>query len=202
VPSVLTPFGGPAQAFLTDISDETHPVQDGILGLHINDPLNCPAQLASGVNASSHYHDVDDPAHTTFAMVSMWNAGLRVFDVRHPEAPREVAYFNPGQYDSPLLDEGTMFLDTGLNMMGGRGLDQAWGHVRYDPETGTIWVTTRLGGFWVLEIEPQVRAALGLPELPARLPSGGPPRSGNEPALAAGVLDPLTPALYCTLGRF
>lgn len=77
VPGVLTPVGGAAQAFLTDISDETRPRDAGILGLRINDPTNCAAQLASGVNASSHYHDVDDAVDTTFAMVSMWNAGLR-----------------------------------------------------------------------------------------------------------------------------
>jgi hypothetical protein len=34
------------------------------------------------VNASVHYHDVDDEARTTFAMASMWHAGLRVTDVR------------------------------------------------------------------------------------------------------------------------
>ena len=201
LPSELTPVGGAAQAFLTDVHDETQPQPAGTLGLAINDPINCGSQVASGVNASSHYHDVDDPADTTFAMVSMWNAGLRVFDVRDPRAPREVAYFNPGQYDSPLGDPGAAPLDDGLNLMGARGLDQAWGHVRYVAETGHIWVTTRLGGFWVLELEPQVRAALGLPDRPAVHPLGTPPRTGSEPPLSAGLLDPAAPALYCTLGR-
>ena len=49
------------------------------------------------MNASTHYHDVDDPRDTTFAMVSVWNAGLRIFDVRDPAHPRQVAYFNPGR---------------------------------------------------------------------------------------------------------
>ena len=51
-------------------------------GLAINDPVNCPTQLDSRTNSSVHYHDVDDPDDTTFVMASMWNAGVRVFDVR------------------------------------------------------------------------------------------------------------------------
>lgn len=93
-----------------------------------------------------------------------------------------------------------MPLDSGLNMMGARGLDQAWAHVRYVPETGHIWLTTRLGGFWVLELEPQTRAALDLPPQPARFPEGAAPRSSNEPVVAQPLLD-TQPALYCTIGR-
>jgi hypothetical protein len=135
-------------------------------------------------------------------MVSMWNAGLRIFDVRDPAAPREVAYFNPGQFETPLFESGTMVFDGGLNTMGGRGLDQAWAHVRYVPETGHIWLTTRLGGFWVLELEPQVRDALDLPPLEARSPLGAPARRADEQRIAAPLLDLRAPALYCTLGRF
>lgn len=200
----LTPVGGAAQAFLTDISDEATPVDRGTLALDINNPANCPYQLASGVNASSHYHDVDDPEDTTFAMVSMWNAGLRIFDIRDPDSPTEVAYFNPGQFDVPLLDASGAPLDPYLNLQGQRDLDQAWGHVRYVPETGHVWVATRTGGFWVLELEPQVRDALDLDRRPTRRANGAPPRPpasravmGNSPADVSS-----SPAQYCTLGRF
>ena len=202
VPEVLTPAGGAAQAFLTDIDDETAPVDRGTLGLAINDPVNCPTQLASGVNASSHYHDVDDPTDTTFAMVSMWNAGLRIFDVRDPDAPVEVAYFNPGAFDVPLLDTSGAPVDLFLNGTGQRDLDQAWAHVRYVPETGHIWLATRSGGFWVLELAPQVRAALDLPALPARFPDGTPPRPDSSRfAPGAPLLTTSQAAFYCTLGR-
>jgi hypothetical protein len=206
VPSVLTPAGGVAQPFLTDITDEAHPTPAGTMRLAINDLVNCPAAVASGVSASSHYQDVDDPTHTSFVMVSMWNAGLRIFDVRDPAAPREVAYFNPGQFASPAFDQGAAPLDGGLNLMGWRGLDQAWAHIRYVPETGQIWLTTRLGGFWVLELEPQIRALLGLPARPAYAPDGGSPRPDGTPmaATAARNAGPIgrSPAVYCTLGKF
>jgi hypothetical protein len=198
----LTPVGGAAQPFLTDIGDETAPVDRGRLTLEINEPAHCVDALASGVNASSHYHDVDNPDDTTFAMVSMWNAGLRVFDVRDPDEPTEVAYFNPGVFGVPLLDPSGAPLDPLLNLQGQPGFDQAWGHVRYEPETGHIWVATRTGGFWVLELEPQVREFLGLPALPTRSPNGAPPRPAAGPSTATPpALEPSSPTFYCTLGR-
>ncbi len=129
--------------------------------LAINDPANCATELADQVNASVHYHDVDNPADTTFAMLSMWNAGLRIADLRDPLHPKEAAYFNPGAYST---------------VPGGVVLDQAWSHVRYLPASGQIWFTTLTGGFWVLELEPQVRAALGLPSVPSAHPLGAPAR--------------------------
>lgn len=191
LPSVLNPFAGAAEPFLTDISDEANPdMEVSQLQLDINRPQNCLAQLDSGVDASVHYHDVDNPDDTTFVMASMWNAGLRVFDVRDPVDPVEVAYFNPGD-----VAEGSEVV-----------LDQAWGHVRYVPETGHIWFATASGGFWVLELEPQVRDHLGLDDAdtpadpPAHYPHGRPGRAGVT--VAASTLENAAPAaaVYCTLG--
>ena len=60
------------------------------------------------------------------------------------------------------------------------GLDQAWAHVRYRQDTGQIWLTTATGGFWVLELEPQVRAALGLPSRPVAAPQRRHPTAGGH----------------------
>lgn len=146
VPETANPFAGPAQPWLTTIADPAHPVTVSQFGLEINDPANCPEQLQAGENDSVHYHDVDDAGDTTFVMASMWNAGVRVFDVRDPRNPTEVAYFNPGDIDP---SEDTT-------------LDHAWGHVRYDARTGQIWFATAAGGFWVVRIEGQVRRHLDL----------------------------------------
>jgi hypothetical protein len=183
LPERLNPVAGPAEPWLTDISDETDPVLVSQFGLEINQPEHCGAQFDSGVDASVHYHDVDDPDDTTFVMASMWNAGLRVFDVRDPVHPVEVAYFNPGD------------VAPGDDVV----LDQAWGHVRWVPETNHIWFATASGGFWVVELQPQVRRALGLigPHRGPKVGAGGPGRAGVT--VAGRPVDPLA-ASYCTIG--
>jgi hypothetical protein len=189
LPSALTPFAGAAQPRLTDVENRTRPRTVSTLELEINDPLNCVTQASSGVDASSHYHDVDDPDDTTFAMVSMWHAGLRIFDLRHPEAPTEVAYFNPGRFRSPDADpvQATLTRD---------GLDIAWGHVHYHRETGHIWLATQTGGFWVLELAPQVREHLDLPERPSLHPDGTAPRPESSHLVVQNVE---LGGIYCTL---
>jgi hypothetical protein len=179
VPARLNPLAGASQPWLTDITDERHPVDASQFRLEINEPGNCGAQVSSGVNASVHYHDLDNAQHSTFAMLSMWNAGLRVVDVRDPKHMREVAYFNPGEY--------------------GGSLDQAWGHVRYVASTGHIWLTTQSGGFWVLELEPQVRRALGLPSARSLSPRGAPARQALAGAPLSIAAITSTARYYCTL---
>jgi hypothetical protein len=179
------PFGGAAQPWLSDVTDPTQPeMRISQMTLAINDPANCVRQLTDVEDASVHYQDVDNAQHTTFVMASMWNAGLRLFDVRDPLHPREVAYFNPGMFGKPS--------DTPL-------LDKAWGHIRYDEQTGQIWFATQSGGFWVVELEPQVRFRLGLPVTPVLHPRGNAPRPPETiAALAAPAV--ATQQYYCTLG--
>ena len=71
----------------------------------------------------------------------MW-AGLRVADLRDPRNPAEVAYFKPG--------------------------DTCMSHIHYDSARGLIWVACNASGFYVLELKPDLRAALHLPRLPSR----------------------------------
>src|SRR5205823_2482916 len=150
VPKEANPFVGPAQPWLTDISNPKHPKYVTEMGLEINQVENCPEQLNAKEDNSVHYHDVDDPNHTTFVMASMWNSGIRIFDVRHPDKPTEVAYFNPGDID-PTPGRTT--------------LDHTWGHIHYDAPTGNIWFASASGGFWVVHVEDQIRGDLGLPPL-------------------------------------
>jgi hypothetical protein len=181
----MNPFAGAAQPWLSDVTDPKKPVMRiSQFRLAINDSANCATQIADGVNASVHYHDVDNPTNTTFAMMSMWNAGVRIVDIRHPKNPTEVGYFNPGAFLTPSDDVV---------------LDKAWGHLRYVAATGQIWFATQSGGFWVVELEPQVRRALGLPDLRAHHPQGGPPRlAASIAAVVPGNQN--TEQYYCTLG--
>jgi hypothetical protein len=180
----LNPFAGAAQPWLSDVTDSAHPrMRVSHLTLAINKRQNCRRERADGENASVHYHDVDDPQHTTFVMASMWNAGLRIFDVRDPQHPTEAAYFNPGAF-LRTSDNGT--------------LDKAWGHVHYDAARGQIWFATQSGGFWVVEIEPQVRARLGLPARAVLHPAGAIPRPSSTRLVLAPAIT-TTQSYYCTL---
>ena len=192
LPQETAPFAGPAQPWLTDIKDPAHPRTLTQFGLEINDPSHCRDQLNAKENDSVHYHDVDDPNDTTFVMASMWNAGIRVFDIRHPGNPTEVAYFNPGDVDPTSAVK----------------LDHAWGHIRYIPRSGQMWFATADGGFWVVRAETQVRKYLGLDEKNGRhgLPPAPVPRDDRGRPGTRGAVLPIVPAYidiapyYCTLG--
>jgi hypothetical protein len=179
IPQQATPHAGAAQAWITDIGDETHPQTVSELELAINDPANCAARVQSGVNPTVHYEGIDNPDDTTFVMLPMKNAGLRIWDVHDPKGPTEVAYFNPAQYTA---SDGT------------KVLDRARMHTYYDRHTGYIWLTTETGGLWVLELEPRVRHALGLPIGRALYPDGEPAKPGVQ---ARAVLPPSAAAFAC-----
>jgi hypothetical protein len=84
---------------------------------------------------------VDNPLNAKFAAVnfgqgSAFGAGLRIFDIRNPRWPREVAYFNHGN----LAHAGAVHYDAARKLL-------------YVPGANA---------FWVLQIQPQVRQRLGL----------------------------------------
>ncbi|HVT64215.1 MAG TPA: hypothetical protein VHD81_03615 [Mycobacteriales bacterium] len=155
VPQVANPIAGAAQPFLTNIDDPTHPRTVSEMGLEINQPENCLTQIKDGENDSVHYHDVDSATDTHFVMASMWNAGIRVFDVRNPALPTEVAYFN----SADVAGKGQPTL-----------LDQDWGHIHYIPQLGELWFASEHGGFYVLRLEDQVRHQLALPPVSSSAP--------------------------------
>lgn len=109
------PQGDPSasRAYLTDITDETKPKRASVIQLAINRPENCEAGVASGARPFIAYHSIDDPRDAHFAMISWGTAGLRVFDIRSPESPTEVAYFNHG----PLVHGGVTHYDADRGIM-------------------------------------------------------------------------------------
>lgn len=91
--------------------------------------------------ATLHFNDVDSATDTRMGLFNFLWAGLRIVDIRKPANPQEVAYFKPG--------------------------DGCGGHVRYIPETGDIWVACAASGFYVLQLQPQIRKRLGFPRVKA-----------------------------------
>jgi hypothetical protein len=144
---------------ITNIADEQHPRIVGAFRTDMNRPENCPAASAppkiamtadgkvayptpaaraaamnQSSKQSSHYSSVDSATNTRIGMFSMTGAGFRIADLRNPANPVEIAYFRPGPACS--------------------------GFSRYVEKTGQIWMSCGAAGFYVLDLAPDVRAAL------------------------------------------
>lgn len=131
-----TALGWGFEVVVSDVTEPDNARNVSMLRLAINEPEFCEERKASGHDPWISYHMVDNPLDASFAAVNFGRAGLRVFDIRDPANPSEVAYFNHG----PLAHSGIS---------------------HYDAERGLLYVP---GGssFWVLEVQPQVREHLGL----------------------------------------
>lgn len=93
----LSPF---PMAHLFDVSDETKPKEISKLMLETHDPRNCSQVLPdiaslTGFTYGSHYCSVDNRDNATVMACGYFESGIRVFDIRNPLAPKEIAYFNP-----------------------------------------------------------------------------------------------------------
>src|SRR3989442_1638934 len=87
-------------ARIIDISDETNPKQVSRLMLETHDPANfskvIPDLTGLGIFMyGSHYCSVDNRNHASTLVCGYFNSGIRVFDIRNPARPKEIAYFNP-----------------------------------------------------------------------------------------------------------
>lgn len=140
-------LGWAFEAFITEVTGDTL-VRRSMLELDINKAENCAAKLESGQSTSIAYHSVDNPFNASFAMVSFGDeiipslsggpsgAGLRLFDIRNPTEPREVAYFNRGALEHASASH-------------------------YDHERGLLYMPDA-SGVRILELQPQVVNYLGL----------------------------------------
>jgi hypothetical protein len=93
----LTPY---PMARIYDIADETHPKLISKLMLETHELANCARVLpdivgVGGFTYGSHYCSVDNRANATVLACAYFNSGIRVFDIRDPARPKEIAYFNP-----------------------------------------------------------------------------------------------------------
>ena len=121
--SVLSP------AYISEVTRDRGR-RTSMLTLAINRPEFCDVRAASGRDPWVSYHVVDNPLNAKFAAVSFGTAGLRLFDIRDPARPVEVAYFNHG----PLQHAGVS---------------------HYDAERGLLYVPGATG-LQVLQLQPQV----------------------------------------------
>jgi hypothetical protein len=87
---------------------------------------------------------VDDPRNASLVFVTWYSSGLRVFDVRDPAHPKEVAYLNP-----------PVGADAGVSH------DSSTTYTRWLPRKGQVWFGSGVRGFNVAELAPSVRPTRG-----------------------------------------
>ena len=118
-PDRETNFGYP---MIVDIADERNPRVVSKIFNEVTLPENCAAVSADsaafptngltkgdvfGLVGSrvflydSHYCSTDRTHDPTIAACASFGSGIRVYDIRDPAKPTEIAYYNPGTTDSP-----------------------------------------------------------------------------------------------------
>jgi hypothetical protein len=134
-------------ARLIDISDETRPVVVSDLRLEVHQPEN-RAAIADDPGAqnptqgyAAHYCNVPTRVDPSIVACSMIISGLRVFDIRNPQKPREVAYFN-----APVYPRQTPYFEAS---------NWAMSSPSFVPERKEIWYSDGFSGFYVVRLTNQ-----------------------------------------------
>ncbi|MFM0504798.1 LVIVD repeat-containing protein [Paraburkholderia caffeinilytica] len=108
----MTPF---PLGHIYDMSNETAPRLVSELRLETHAVENCSKvipdiQGLATFTYGSHYCSVDNRENATALACSYFNSGVRVFDIRDPSKPKEIAYYNPPSVQSPGAGSGHLML--------------------------------------------------------------------------------------------
>jgi hypothetical protein len=153
-PNGNTTSNGPrvGAARIIDISDERKPFVVSNIRLAVHQPEN-RAQIAGDPGAASpvqgyaaHYCNVPQRHEPGIVACSMILSGLRVFDIRDPEHPKEIAYHVAPP--STVSSSGSPVIDERANW--------AMSEPAFVPERGEIWYSDGTSGFWALRMDPKV----------------------------------------------
>jgi hypothetical protein len=153
-------------ARIIDISDEKAPKVVSNIRLDVNQPENRaaiagdPGAMSPVQGYAAHYCSVPREVEPGIVACSFIASGLRVFDIRDPAKPKEIAYFvappaNMGGSQAPLEKS-----------------DYAMSKASFVPERGEIWYSDGNSGFYALRVAKGVwpfQAAAGAPS-PLGLP--------------------------------
>ena len=136
-------------ARIIDISDETRPFVVSNIRLEVHQKEN-RAEIADDYGAQSpvqgyaaHYCNVPRRREPGIVACSMIASGLRVFDIRDPKKPREIAYH--------VAPPST------ISATGGPTIDErsnwAMSQPAFAPERGEIWYSDGTSGFYALKVD-------------------------------------------------
>lgn len=145
-------------ARIIDISDETNPKLVSKLMLEVNDPANCDKFLSDfptdtsaldNYGYSSHYCTPDTKTDPKILACGYWGAGLRVFDIRDPYKPREIAYYKPPAQRTKFLPASSMWNDYGGK---DRTTDRVSANVRFRTigNENYLWFVGQDNGFMIV----------------------------------------------------
>ena len=133
-------------ARIIDIADETKPFVISNIKLEVNMPENQMSQVNDpGVgdsvdlqNYTGHYCSVPNRDEPGVLGCTFILSGLRLFDIRDPYAPKEIAYFNPplGEPAEPGQERSNFAMSS----------------IAFVPERSEIWYTDGNSGFYALRV--------------------------------------------------
>jgi hypothetical protein len=144
-------FGGGSEVGagrIIDIADERSPRVVSNLRLEVHQPENFPAQANDNgaqnpvQGYAGHYCNVPTRVDPQIVACSMILSGLRVFDIRDPEQPREIAYFNAPVSQRTI--PGIGIIPDPSNW--------AMSSPSFVPERGEIWYSDGLSGFYAVRL--------------------------------------------------
>ncbi|HUF33793.1 MAG TPA: hypothetical protein VMN58_11370 [Acidimicrobiales bacterium] len=167
-------------ARIIDIADETAPVIVSDIRLEVNQAEAHRGEQAddpgtgSLQNYTGHYCDVPSRVDPGIVACTFILSGLRVFDIRDPAQPREIAYFNgPINASAAPVSEGAY----------------AMASPSFAPERREIWYSDGNSGFYAVRLTngvwdpPEALAADAA--TPTAAPSDGAPPRSQIPATGA-----------------
>ena len=139
-------------ARIYDISDEKKPVLVSKLMLETHDPANCDKVLPDIAGLStftygSHYCSVDNRNNGTALACSYFNSGVRVFDIRNPARPKEIAYYNPAGVTAPRAGS----IHRQMSWAGRGGPDWCASRVDFDFDRGLLTTMCQDNGLLMLK---------------------------------------------------
>jgi hypothetical protein len=139
-------------ARIIDVSDERNPFVVSNLRLEVHQKENRPA-IAGDYGAQSpvqgyaaHYCNVPQRQDPGIVACSMILSGLRVFDIRDPRNPKEIAYHVAPP--STISETGGPTIDERANW--------AMSQPAFAPERGEIWYSDGTSGLHVLKVDEDV----------------------------------------------
>jgi hypothetical protein len=93
---------------------------------------------------------VDDTNEATVLACGYFNSGVRVFDIRNPLAPREIAYYNPAGVQTPSPGSQHAAFG-GPAAVGGKKPDWCSAQIHIDKVKGELWTTCQDNGALALK---------------------------------------------------